>query len=909
MVAQTLVCGGLFLLALLFTCPPAHAQTKPLYLDPSAPLDRRVDDLISRMTLEEKVAQLMNDAPPIDRLDVPAYNWWNECLHGVARAGRATVFPETIGLAATWDTALLGRVSAAISDEARAKYHEFVRRGKRNIYQGLTFWTPNINLFRDPRWGRGMETYGEDPYLTGRMAVTFIHGLQGDDPKYLKTVATAKHYAVHSGPESERHTFDAVPDERDLVESYLPHFEAAVKEGGAFSVMCAYNSVDGKPACANSRLLADTLRKQWGFEGYVVSDCGAITDIYKGHHFVSTVEEASAKAVLAGTDLDCGTEYAALVPAVHSGLIAESEIDRSVKRLFVARFKLGMFDPPQMVPYAKIPYSVNDSPEHRQLALEAARKSIVLLKNDNHTLPLSHDLKTIAVIGPNADDPDVLVGNYNGEPSAPVTPLAGIRHKLAGHARVLYARGGDLAANLPAFETIPSSALLSSETAGAPHGLRGEYFATANFDGKLHRPRELTYPGSGRMVGQPAPDAKPLFTRVDPEVNFMWWDGSPRQDLNDDDFGVRWTGFLRVPASGKYQIGATGLNAYEVYVDGKPVAETNDIHERSYHYATLDLEAGKSYAIRLDYHEFAGDACIRLVWAHPSGPADVAAALEAARQADTVVLVTGLSPRLEGEEMSVPVAGFKGGDRVDLGIPREQQELMEKIVALGKPVVLVLLNGSALAVNWARDHVPAIVEAWYPGEAGGDALADVLFGDYNPAGRLPVTFYKSADQLPPFTDYDMAGRTYRYFSGEPLYPFGYGLSYTTFSYRNLIVPKTVATRDPVKVSVEVSNTGKLPGEEVVELYLKSDAGGAPLRSLEGFQRVALAPGQNRVVEFTITPRQFALAGADGRLVIQPGTFEVAVGGKQPGFAGAADAATTGVVSSGLTLQGAARRVE
>ncbi|MGP8244279.1 MAG: glycoside hydrolase family 3 C-terminal domain-containing protein, partial [Bryobacteraceae bacterium] len=555
------------------------------------------------------------------------------------------------------------------------------------------------------------------------------------------------------------------------------------------------------------------------------------------------------------------------------------------------------------------PYSVNDRPQHRELALDAARKSMVLLKNDNHTLPLSQTLKTIAVIGPNADDPDVLVGNYNGEPSAPVTPLAGIRRKLAGRARVLYARGGDLAANLPSFETIPASALLSSDAPGAPHGLRGEYFATANFDGKLHRPRELTYPASGRMLGQPAPDAKPVFTRVDPEVNFMWWDGSPRQDLNDDDFGVRWTGFLRVPASGKYQIGATGMNAYELYLDGKLAAETDDIHERSYHYATVALEASKSYAIRLDYHEFVGEADIRLVWAHPSGPEDVAAALAAARQADTVVLVTGLSPRLEGEEMSVPVAGFEGGDRVDLDIPPEQRELMQKIVALGKPVVLVLLNGSALAVNWARDHVPAIVEAWYPGEAGGDALADVLFGDYNPAGRLPVTFYKSADQLPPFTDYDMAGRTYRYFRGEPLYPFGYGLSYTTFSYKNLTVPKAAATGDPVKVSVEVSNAGKLPGEEVVELYLKSGAGGAPLRSLEGFQRVALAPGQSRVLEFNLTPRQFALAGADGRLVIEPGTFEIAVGGKQPGFSGAADAATTAVVSSGLILQGAARRVE
>jgi beta-glucosidase len=859
-------------LAALLSCAPAHAQTRPLYLDPAAPFDRRVDDLVSRMTLEEKIGQLMNDAPSIDRLGVPSYNWWNECLHGVARAGRATVFPETIGLAATWDTALLGRVSNAISDEARAKYHEFVRRGKRNIYQGLTFWTPNINLFRDPRWGRGMETYGEDPYLTGRMAVAFIHGLQGDDPKYLKTVATAKHYAVHSGPESLRHTFDAVPGERDLAESYLPHFETAVKEGGAYSVMCAYNSVDGIPACANPRLLEDTLRKQWGFQGYVVSDCGAIADIYRQHKFVATAEEAAAKAVLAGTDLDCGIEYAALLPAVHAGLIAESDIDRSVKRLFLARFKLGMFDPPEIVPYAQIPYSVNDSPAHRQLALEAARKSIVLLKNDAHTLPLSKALKTIAVIGPNADDPDVLVGNYNGEPSAPITPLAGIRRKLAGSTRVLYASGGDLAAGLPAFETIPTSALLSSGAPDAPHGLLGEYFASANFDGKQHRPRKQTFPASDQMVGQPAPEAGPLFTRIDPEVNFMWWDGAPRQDLNDDDFGVRWTGFLSVPTSGQYEIGANGVNAYEIYIDGKLVVELNTVHERAYRYATLDLEAGKLYPIRVDYHEFSGDASMRLVWARASGAADVEKALAAARQADTVVLVTGLSPRLEGEEMRVPVTGFQGGDRIDLGLPREQQELMQQVVALGKPVVLVLLNGSAVAVNWAQDHVPAIVEAWYPGQAGGDALADVLFGDYNPAGRLPVTFYKSADQLPPFTDYHMTGRTYRYFRGEPLYAFGYGLSYTTFGYRNLSVPRAAAMGDPVKVSVEVTNTGTVPGEEVVELYLKSQAEGAPVRSLEGFRRVALAPGQSRTVEFTLAPRQFA----------QAGKFEIAVGGRQPG---------------------------
>jgi beta-glucosidase len=418
------------------------------------------------MTLEEKASQLLSESPAVDRLGIPAYDWWNECLHGVARAGVATVFPETIGIAATWDTGLLFRVATAISDEARAKHEEFVRRGKRGIYQGLTFWTPNINIFRDPRWGRGMETYGEDPYLTGRMAVQFIRGLQGDDPKYFKTIATAKHYAVHSGPESTRHTVDVVVDEHDLRDTYLPQFEAAVREGGAQSVMCAYNSVNHDPACSNTRLLDDILRKEWSFPGYVVSDCGAIGDIYQGHKSAKTAEEGVSKAVKAGTDLDCGLEYEKIVPAVQAGLLPEKDVDQSVRRLLTARFRLGMFDPPEMVKWARIPYSVNDSPQHAALAVETARKSIVLLKNEGNLLPLSKTIKTVAVIGPNADSVEVLLGNYNGAPSHPVTPLAGIRAKVGKNARVLYARGSDLATNMPVFETIPSDVLMSGEQHG-----------------------------------------------------------------------------------------------------------------------------------------------------------------------------------------------------------------------------------------------------------------------------------------------------------------------------------------------------------------------------------------------------------------------------------------------------------
>ncbi len=834
------------LAAALCACLPLTGQ---IYKDPSQPLEKRVDDLLSRLTLQEKASQLLSASPAIERLGVPAYDWWNECLHGVARAGRATVFPETIGVAATWDTDLVFRMATAISDEARAKHHEFVRRGKRGIYQGLTFWTPNINIFRDPRWGRGMETYGEDPYLTGRMAVQFIRGLEGDDPKYLKTVATAKHYAVHSGPELTRHVFDARISEADLRDTYLPHFEAAIKEGGAFSVMCAYNSVDGQPACSNTRLLGDILRGEWGFPGYVVSDCGAIGDIYQGHKAAKTAAEGVAMAVKAGTDLDCGLEYENVVPAVKQGLLAEKDVDTAVRRLLTARFKLGMFDPPEMVRWAQIPYSVNDSPEHQQLALEVARKSIVLLKNEGGLLPLDHNVKTIAAIGPDADSVEVLLGNYNGEPSHPVTPLAGIRQKVSSGTRVLYARGSDLAEGMPLLETVPGSALFTSDGADRQNGMRAEYFNTANFNGRAYFTQAFVSQAMRKAATLPV-NPQPLFTRVDPQIDFNWWDGAPRADMDDDNFGVRWSGFLAPPVSGKYQLGATGLNAYEVYLNGKRLVGRDNVHERGYEYETVDLEAGKLYPIRLDFHEVHGDADIRLVWAPPHASYEEEA-LKIARQSDVVLMFLGLSPRLEGEEMRVKVEGFQGGDRVRLGIPRVQEELLQRVSGLGKPVVLVLLNGSAVAVNWAREHVPAIVELWYPGQAGGSALADVLFGDYNPGGRLPVTFYKSEDQLPPFDDYSMKGRTYRYFEGEPLYPFGYGLSYTTFRYSDLKAPEQAHAGNPLHVSVTVENSGKRVGEEVVQLYTKHSG---VVRELQGFQRVSLAPGEHKAISFNLTRR-------------------------------------------------------
>ena len=694
------------------------AQT-PDYLNQDLPFERRVNDLVGRMTLEEKVSQMKDVAPAIERLGIPEYNWWNEALHGVARSGLATSFPQAIGLAATWDDSLIFQMATVISDEARAKHHEYVRAGSRQRYQGLTFWSPNINLFRDPRWGRGQETYGEDPFLTGRLAVEFIRGMQGNDPKYLKTVATVKHFAVHSGPEPERHSFDAVVSERDLRESYLPHFAAGIREGGAYSLMCAYNRVEGKAACGSDMLLEVILRGEWGFSGYVVSDCGAIDDIYLRHKVVATGAEAAALAVKTGTDLECGRVYTNLVDAVKQGLITEQEIGTAVKRLFLARFKLGMFDSPDRVRWAQIAYGVLDRPTHRELARRVARESIVLLKNAGGVLPLRKDLATLAVLGPNADQWRMLLGNYNGMPADPVTPLRGIREAVGRETRVLYARGADLA------------------------------------------------------------------------------DGFPGTDGPS------------VPAE------------------------------------TLAVEAVK-----------------------------------AARQADAVVLFLGLTARLEGEEMRVELEGFRGGDRTRIDLPAAQERLLERIVAVGKPTVLVLLNGSALAVSWAQQHVPAIVEAWYPGQAGGSAIADVLFGDYNPGGRLPVTFYKSVDDLPPFDDYRMEGRTYRFFKGTPLYPFGYGLSYTSFAYKQLRTSaRTLRADDTLTVRVDVTNTGQREGDEVVQLYVRHLGSRVtrPREDLRGYRRVTLRPGETRTVQFPLVAASLAYWNPDShRWVVEDEPVEIAV---------------------------------
>ena len=818
------------------------------------------------MTLDEKVSQLVDAAPAVPRLGVPRYGWWNEALHGVARSGLATVFPQAIGFAATWDDGLVFRMATAISDEARAKHHEYVRRGSRERYQGLTIWSPNINLFRDPRWGRGQETYGEDPFLTGRLAVQFVRGLQGDDPAYFKTIATVKHFAVHSGPEPERHAFDAVVGERDLRESYLPHFERAIREGRPYSLMCAYNRVDGQAACASDQLLRTILRGEWRFPGYVTSDCGALDDIYAYHKLVRTAPEAAAAALKSGTDLDCGNVvYPKLGEAVRAGLVAEAQVDTAVRRLMLARFRLGMFDPPSRVRWAGIPYSVVDGPAHRALARQVARESMVLLKNGRGpngapVLPLRKDLGTLAVIGPNADQWRMLLGNYNGIPADPVTPLRGIREAVSKRTRVLYARGADLAEGFPVAEVVPASAL---RTPDGRAGLRAEYFA------------------SRAMTGAPRAAADDTTLDVD------WNEAAPRPGMNPDDFGVRWTGTLRVPRSGTYRLGLIGTMKVRLTLDDSTVVRS-DYPRRGDEYPdprlvqspALELAAGRAYRVRVDAEESYGNADLQLVWSTPAASLEDEA-VAAARQADAVVLCLGLTARLEGEEMPVQIPGFRGGDRTSLDLPAPQQRLLERVTALGKPTVLVLLNGSALAVNWAQAHVPAIVEAWYPGQAGGAALADVLFGDYNPAGRLPVTFYRSVADLPPFGDYAMRGRTYRFFGGTPLYPFGHGLSYTTFGYRNLAASATtLAGGDTLRVRVDVTNTGRRAGDEVVQLYVRypSSAVERPRRDLRGYQRVALRPGQTRTVEFPVPAASLAYwdAGAH-RWALEGGPVQLEVG--------------------------------
>ncbi len=887
------------------------------FLDASLTFEERLDDLIPRLTLEQKIAQMQMDAPAIEELGIAAYHWWNEALHGVGRNGEATVFPQAIGMAATWNPELHQKMANVIGVEGRAKHAEAIRLGYSAQYAGLDFWSPNINIFRDPRWGRGQETYGEDPYLTGRMGIAFVKGLQGDNADYFLTIATPKHYAVHSGPEMERHRFDADVSEIDLWTTYLPAFEATIREGHAYSIMGAYNRVGGASASASPKLLNEILRQKWGFKGYVVSDVDSVRDVFINHQIADTPEAAAALAVKAGCDLNSGTTYVALAGALRLGLLTEADIDKSVRRLFLARIRMGEFDAPDagFDPYASIPPTANDTREHDTVALEVARQSMVLLKNENNTLPLKKNLRSIAVIGPTADSVAALLGNYAGTPSKPITILQGVRNTVSPQTRINFVQGSPLVAEeLPLAEPIPASCFFTDESKRVK-GLFGTYYRS--------------------MVTMD----RPIRTRVDASVDLAYPDRASQDSLPfAEGFYARWEGILVPPQSGDYQIGFTGRDAYRLTLDGKAVVDEFFTGNRRTFGNTVHLEEGKSVRVLAEYFHPAGavpaggaggggggrgggnaardNAAIQLRWTRPTidgHPAGVngeplfADAVRAARESDATILVLGITADLEREEASVHYAGFSGGDRTSLDLPSVQEQLLKAVTEArgNKPLAVVLTSGSALSVNWANDHAPAILQAWYPGQHG-DAAADVLFGNYNPGGRLPVTFYKSVDDLPPFTSYQMttltttanssialatqpsfsatngmveSGRTYRYFSGKPLYPFGYGLSYTTFAYSGLsLSPPDPTTKDDIIANVTVKNTGRVAGDETVQLYLNREPvingsrvldqviqadNRPPHKTLLGFLRTHLEPGEQKIVQFTITPHQLALPASDG----------------------------------------------
>jgi len=810
-----------------------QAGTAP-YLDPTLPFDKRAADLVGRMTLDEKVGQMVHGARAIPRLKVPAYNWWSEALHGMARNGLATVFPQPIGLGASFEPDLIHEMAIATSDEVRARYNEHIRKGEAtDVYQGLTCWAPNINIFRDPRWGRGHETYGEDPFLTASMGVAYVTGMQGTNPRYLKTVATPKHFAVHSGPDPLRHVFNAKPSKRDLWNTYLPAFEACVTKGGAYSVMAAYNRIDGLPASGNPFLLEQTLREKWGFKGYVVSDCGAIDDIFRGHKVVKTAAEAAAMAVNAGCDLECGGAYAALVDAVKKGLIKEDTVDKSLRRLMEARLRLGMFDPPSMVPYNKIPTSVIDSPAHRKLALTLARKSIVLLKNDG-ILPLRNGLKTIAVVGPNANDKETLWGNYNGIPSYTVTPLEGIR-KLAGPGtKVLYAQGS---------------------------GITGEdnlHIMPGEFKRELYR--------NQRLQG----DAE---VSTDKKIDYDWGQGGPKPGLNDH-FSIRWTTKFTAPTTGTYTFGMNADDGARLFIDDEKVLDAWSDGAARTTTGTIDLKGGQTYELKAEYYESAVYASCHLLWSPPT-TRRFGDALDAADKADAIVACVGISPRQEDEE----------GDRTSIDLPDVQLDMVKALKATGKPLVIVLVNGGPVSSPWAQGNANAIVEGWYGGQEGGTALAEAIFGKLNPAGRLPVTIYHSTADLPDFADYDMSKRTYRYDSRKPLYPFGYGLSYSKFAYSDWTGPKTMKTGQALMGRVKVTNVSKRDGEEVVQLYVTHAAKGSALRELRWFKRVAIPAGKSVWVDVKVPASDLAVHDEQGNKVVRPETMRASIGGGQPGTPG------------------------
>ena len=824
-------------------------EMKYPFMDDKLDPNERVNDLIKRLTLEEKVSQMQDVAPAIDRLGIPQYNWWNECLHGVARAGNATSFPQAIGMAATWNTELIHEVADAISTEARAKFNHSVSLGQRNRYQGLTMWTPNINIFRDPRWGRGQETYGEDPLLTSKLGVAFVTGLQGNDPDYFKVIATPKHFAVHSGPEFNRHYFDAYTDKRDLWETYLPAFRATVVEGKAFSVMSAYNRYLGASATASPLLLDEILRKQWGFQGYVVSDCGAVADIYMYHKIVPTAEEAAALAVKSGCDLNCGDTYSHLTKAVEKGLIEEKEIDLAIKRLFLARIKLGLLNISDRIPFAEISGNSLESETHQKLALKTARESIVLLKNENNTLPISKSVKKIMVIGPNANDRQYSLGNYFGTPTFSSTILEGIEKKVSEKTEISYFKGTNLTDTNTIFDVIGPNSFKGR--------LKVEYFDNSGFEGEA------------------------VVTEEKEFIDYDWGGAVPHGVLTPGKFSVRYSGVLQADFKGNILLGILEKGgSYKLFVDDQEVLAGSGGNAIEIESSEFSLEKGKKYKVVLEYScKNPWESAIQLLWNQEAlkGKDEM---MKQVNQSDIIVYVGGISARVEGEEMPVVIDGFNKGDRVHMKLPEAQLNLLKDLHATGKPVVCIVASGSAMALNWEKDHLPALLHIWYPGQAGGAAVADILFGDYNPSGKLPVTFYKSIDDLPPFEDYHMKGRTYRYFSGEVLYPFGYGQSYTKFSYsKPELGSPSVAMGEKVKVKVKVSNVGDFDGQTVVQLYVKDIEASVvrPIKSLRHFKKIYLAKGNSEEVEFELTPKDLSVFDDNGQPFVEKGYFEISIG--------------------------------
>lgn len=833
----------------------AREASKLTYTNPSLAPEVRAADLVHRMTLEEKASQLVNHARAIPRLSVPAYDWWSEALHGVLAKG-TTVFPEPVGLAATFDPAAIHQMAEVIGVEGRIKHDQAMKKEHSTTFEGLDFWAPNINIFRDPRWGRGQETYGEDPFLTGRMAVGYVTGLQGSDPHYYRAISTPKHFAVHSGPEPTRHFADVDVSKHDMEDTYLPAFRAAVTEGRAGSVMCAYNAVNGEPACANQFLLQHTLRGAWKFGGYVVSDCSAVHDIFEGHRFRASQAQASAISLERGMDNECITfgevtgkdDYQPYVDAVRKGYLAQSTIDRALIRLFTARMRLGMFDPPSMVPYARTDPSKLDSPEHRQLALRLAEESMVLLKNDG-VLPLK-GAKRIAIVGPLADQTPVLLGNYHGEPSHAVSMLEGMRAAFPD-AQISYVPGTQFLSNQG--DPMPATVLRT------PHdqpGLAAEYRAGENFD----------------------PKATAIAAQIEAGVDLS--SGAVPAAARGKAFNVHWTGTLTAPETGDYRIGIKADGNARVMVSGRPLALTYGGTSMG----RIFLEKGVPVKVEVSYASGSGvDPQAQLIWQRVSDVPDPAA-VAAARNADLVIAVVGLTSALEGEEMPVSEPGFQGGDRTSIDMPEPEEALVRAVASAGKPLVVVLMNGSALATRWEKQHANAVLEAWYPGEEGGLAIANTLSGRNNPAGRLPVTFYEDVHQLPNFEDYSMKGRTYRYFSGTPLWPFGHGLSYTQFSYGPLAVKVSgVGAQRGIHVETEVRNSGAVAGDEVAELYLNfPDDPGAPRVALRGFRRLSLKPGEAQTIRFELTPRDLSIVTLAGNRRVLAGAYRVSVGSGQPG---------------------------